>query len=390
MKLKTKLLLVNSLPLIVFAAASLFLGLTQFRSALYDEKEGNLRSTAMAAMTLYASQGYGDYQRRQDGYVWRGMNFNISEKTSIVDDLKDETTVDITFFFGDRAAATSIRDENGKRLNGLMADEAIRTHTLKQGNPIWCRHIVIDGKDCQAYVIPIRQESDHSVVGALMASQSTAGFENMIHHYILSTVVVMMLVLAAVFLFVRWHVGWFSQKFSEIADRSRTDLLTGLFNKLTFENEAARYLSKKDPGTAALLLVFDVDDFKQVNDRFGHLMGDEVLKSFAKILIRCFRAGDILGRVGGDEFMVLMTDITPKDVKRADEVAQEVLECVHNLKIGKADSFSCSIGIGTAMGSCEFQELYKLADKALYEAKARGKDGFVRFSESDSATYPSK
>ena len=385
MKLKTKLLLVNSLPLIVFAAVSLFLGLTQFRSALYEEKEGNLRSTAMAAMTLYTSQGYGDFQRRSDGYVWRGGNFNISARTSIVDNLKDETTVDITFFFGDRAAVTSIRGEDGNRRNGLMADEAIRTHTLEQGNPIWCRHIVIDGKDCQAYVIPIRQESDRSVVGALMASQPVSGFENTIRHYILSTVFVMMLVLAAVFLFVRWHVKWFSQKFSEVADRSRTDLLTGLFNKLTFESEAARCLAEKEPDTMAILLVFDIDDFKQVNDRFGHLMGDEVLKSFAKILIRCFRASDIIGRVGGDEFMVLMTGVTPKDAKRADEVAREVLECFHNLKFGETKSFSCSVGIGADTGIHEFQNLYKLADKALYEAKARGKDCFVRFSMTEDA-----
>ena len=113
-----------------------------------------------------------------------------------------------------------------------------------------------------------------------------------------------------------------------------------------------------------------------------------MLKSFAKILIRCFRAGDILGRVGGDEFMVLMTDVTPKDTKRADEVAQEVLGCLHDLIIEDADSFSCSIGIGAATGLCEFQELYKLADKALYEAKARGKDGFIRLSMADSAAAP--
>ena len=380
MRLKTKLLLFNCLPLIAFAAASIFLGITQFRDALYEEKEGNLRSTAMAALTLYTSQGYGDYQRRPDGFVWRGMNFNISEKTAIVDSLKEETEVDITFFFGDRAAMTSLRDEDGARQQGLLADEAIRTYTLAQGNPIWCRHILLDGKNCQAYVIPIRQESDNAVIGALMASQPAADFEETIRHYVLTTIFVMLMVLATVFMFIRWHVGWFARKYDEVAGRSRLDLLTGLYNKLTFENEAAEYLAEKAPGTAAVLLILDIDDFKQVNDRFGHLMGDEVLKSFAGILRRCFRTGDITGRVGGDEFMVLMTDMMMPDVKRADAAAQTVLERFRGLRFGEAGSFSCSIGIGAGTGHCQFAALYELADKALYEAKARGKGCFVRFS----------
>ena len=70
MKFRTKLLLLNGLPLLLFAAISLFLGLTQFRANLYNEKEGNLRSAALAALTFYSSQGYGDYRRQEDGFVW--------------------------------------------------------------------------------------------------------------------------------------------------------------------------------------------------------------------------------------------------------------------------------------------------------------------------------
>ncbi|MBR3457275.1 MAG: hypothetical protein IKH16_03875, partial [Selenomonadaceae bacterium] len=99
MKFRTKLLSVNCIPLVLLTVISLALGIMQFQTSLYTEREGNLRSTALAAMTLYSSQGYGDYSRRDDGKVWRGLNQNISEKTSIVDDLKRQTGVDITFFF---------------------------------------------------------------------------------------------------------------------------------------------------------------------------------------------------------------------------------------------------------------------------------------------------
>ncbi len=383
MKFRTKLLALNCVPLIVFALISLVLGLAQFRTSLYDEKEGNLRSTALAALTLYSSQGYGDYARQNDGNVWRGMNMNISENHSIVDDLKRQTNVDITFFYEDTAVMTSIQDNRGKRVMGFIADEVIKTHILKEGNQLWCRKIQINGTECQAYVIPIRQESDDTVIGALMASQSTDRFNIVIYQYILTTAIVIGLVLSVVVSFIRWHVDWFAQKFSEITDRSRQDLLTGLCNKLTFENDSKEFLARRTPGTVSVLLIFDFDNFKHINDNFGHQVGDEVLKAFANILVRAFRTNDIIGRVGGDEFMALMGDIPPENVGRADEISQQILNELYELRVKKAGPFSCSIGIGTDGTGYGFQELYKLADSALYKAKDRGKACYVRYSSED-------
>ena len=99
MKYNTKLLLANCIPLIVFAIVSLIVGFTQFETSLYNEKQGRLKSAALAAWALYSSHGYGDYGLKVDGNVWRGMNFNVSTETFVVDDLRQETGVDITFFF---------------------------------------------------------------------------------------------------------------------------------------------------------------------------------------------------------------------------------------------------------------------------------------------------
>lgn len=380
MKFRTKLLLLNGLPLLLFAAISLFLGLTQFRANLYNEKEGNLRSAALAALTFYSSQGYGDYRRQEDGFVWRGMNLNISRKTSIVDDLKKQTGTDFTFFFGKQAAMTSIRDKNGQRGIGLTADEAIQTHTLEEGKQLWCRHIVINGTPCQAYVIPIRQESDDAVVGALMASAPAEGLRAALRNYVLTTVAAMLLVLVAVFVFIHWHVNWFAQKFSEVTDRSRHDLLTGIYNKVTFESEASKALAaKKDDEVSALFLI-DLDDFKQVNDTFGHQTGDEVLKALSGILSRTFRSSDIIGRIGGDEFMALMPISKDESLSQTDGMAQTILEKIRAAKIGKAQNLTCSIGVGIDDAHCGFPALYALADKALYAAKEKGKANFVRYS----------
>ena len=383
MKYSTKLLLANCIPILAFAIISLIIGFMQFRASLYDEKQGNLKSTALAALALYSSRGYGDYGRKPDGNVWRGMNFNVSHETSIVDDLKKQTNVDITFFFDDKSEMTSITDKEGLRAVETNAKNYIRNHTLARGAQLWCRSIEINGINCQAYVIPIRQESDNSVIGALMTSQSKDGFNKIIENYILTMTVTALLILGAAFLFIRWYVDRFSKEFYDATNKSKHDLLTGLFNKRSFEEEVQTAIKNKKPNDVSVLLILDFDNFKHVNDHYGHQIGDEVLKAFALILERAFRTKDIIGRIGGDEFMVFMPDMSVDYLSRSDEISKEILHELDILKVGTAEHFSCSIGIGTDAGNYDFQKLYKLADKALYESKERGKACYVRFSSDE-------
>ena len=383
MKYSTKLLIANCIPILVFALISLIIGFMQFRASLYDEKQGNLKSTALAAMALYSSRGYGDYGRKADGNVWRGMNFNVSEETAIVDDLKKQTNVDATFFFGNHAVMTSITDDEGTRFVETNAIDAIKNYTLARGAQLWCRDITINGESCQAYIIPIRQDSDGTVIGALMASQSTHGFNQIIERYILTTAATALAILFAAFLFIRWYVNRFSQEFYDATNRSKHDLLTGLYNKRSFEDEVKTAIANKKPDDVSVLLILDFDNFKHVNDNYGHQIGDEVLKAFALILERAFRTKDLIGRVGGDEFMVFMPDMSKEYLKRSEEISAEILHELDILKVGTAEHFSCSIGIATDAGNYDFKKLYMLADKALYESKERGKACYVRYSSDD-------
>lgn len=383
MKYSTKLLLANCIPILAFAIISMIMGFMQFRDSIYDEKQGNLKSTALAALALYSSHGYGDYGRKPDGNVWRGMNFNVSTETDIVDELKEQTSVDVTFFFEDTSEMTSITNKEGARSVETNAKDYIRNHTLARGAQLWCRSIEINGRDCQAYVIPIKQESDGSVVGALMTSQSKDGFNRIIENYILTMTATALMVLSAAFWFIRWCVARFSQEFYDATNKSKHDLLTGLFNKRSFEDEVKNAIANKNPDDVSVLLILDFDNFKHVNDNYGHQIGDEVLKAFGLILERAFRTKDIIGRIGGDEFMVFMPNMSADYLKRADEISQEILNELYALKVGKAEHFSCSIGIGTDAGNYDFQQLYQLADKALYESKERGKACYVRYSSDD-------
>ena len=228
MKYNTKLFLATCIPILVFATVSLIIGFLQFRSSLYDEKQAHLKSTALAALAMYSSHGYGDYGRKPDGNVWRGMNFNVSLETSVVDDLKKQTDVDITFFFEDTPEMTSIIDHNGARFVDTTAIDYIYNNTLKHGSQLWCKNIKINGRNCQAYVIPIRQSSDNSITGALMASHTTTDFENIIKNYILTMVMAALITLFVALIFIRWCVNRFSQEFYAVTDKSKRDLLTGL------------------------------------------------------------------------------------------------------------------------------------------------------------------
>ena len=159
-------------------------------------------------------------------------------------------------------------------------------------------------------------------------------------------------------------------------EKSQIDLLTGLYNKLSFEEKSKRYLESRADGEECSLFILDFDNFKNVNDTYGHQIGDEALKAFGKILQSDFRASDIVGRVGGDEFMVLVTGGMPEGyIKKRCDFVQHELNILH---IDHAKGFSCSIGVAVDNTGATFETMYHSADAALYRAKKNGK---ARFEE---------
>ena len=160
--------------------------------------------------------------------------------------------------------------------------------------------------------------------------------------------------------------------------KSSTDLLTGLLNKISFEEEAKKYLAEREEYDKCAVFIFDFDNFKLVNDNFGHKAGDEVLKRFGEILKKSFRDDDIIGRIGGDEFMVIFVgEITEAGLAARCDKINSVLK---GLEYADVTGLSCSIGVVIDNDRIsQFDELYQLADDALYEAKARGKAQFIKW-----------
>lgn len=158
---------------------------------------------------------------------------------------------------------------------------------------------------------------------------------------------------------------------------SMLDALTGILNKNTCGDAIRSYLDAGIPRTCALLFI-DLDNFKEVNDIAGHSSGDQLLEETGKLLISSFRPTDIIGRVGGDEFMVLIKDYYDSEdtLKKKFSAFQDDL--VKNMSKNPAIKTSCSIGaVYLKKQVTDFDTLFRLADQALYEAKAAGKNRYV-------------
>lgn len=163
-----------------------------------------------------------------------------------------------------------------------------------------------------------------------------------------------------------------------------TDALTGLLNKASAEDE----LEKICQTSIGALLMIDLDSFKLVNDIHGHSMGDKVLVSFADILRSVVRPSDLLGRMGGDEFIAFCHGVhdEPAVAHKADYVNERIVESAKKL-MGDDMNIPLGASIGCVfvpMGGNVFAELYKKADKALYNVKQNGKHGYGIFNDNAS------
>lgn len=169
-----------------------------------------------------------------------------------------------------------------------------------------------------------------------------------------------------------------------LRDRAERDALTKLLNKQAGHKHTEEYLAQFPQGVNCALLIIDLDNFKQVNDRYGHLFGDAVLTRIAREIRKLFRAQDILSRIGGDEFMVLMRGVSDRALVESRCV--RLLETVRTAfrEQGRDFPLGCSIGIALAPDhGRDYYTLFRHADQALYQAKARGKSLYMFYDSAD-------
>lgn len=167
----------------------------------------------------------------------------------------------------------------------------------------------------------------------------------------------------------------------KLEEKADTDLLTGLNNKLATERKIKEYM-ETHPHEQSMMFVLDIDNFKKINDTMGHAFGDEVLRSLGSQITAMFRVTDIVGRVGGDEFIILLKSL--KDDHLLKKEGEKVARFFHDFQVGEYVKYSATASIGVAVfpkDGKDFEAMYKAADQALYSAKKRGKNQLVFYHD---------
>ena len=163
---------------------------------------------------------------------------------------------------------------------------------------------------------------------------------------------------------------------SEFKYRAHTDVLTGIANRrYCFEKSEKHFKKCSSKGRPISVLIFDIDHFKKINDNYGHNTGDEAIKMVAHQAEHWLKSGDILGRIGGEEFLVVLPNT---GLNEAEQVAERLREGIANKVFEhSSDKINLTVSIGVSSATEETESLYQLvnmADKALYRAKQSGRN----------------
>jgi diguanylate cyclase (GGDEF)-like protein len=181
---------------------------------------------------------------------------------------------------------------------------------------------------------------------------------------------------------VLYAVGTVFVIFMLVSDRAVTahkkaasvDPLTGMFNRRGFAEACSRVIDREaNAGRPVTVLIFDIDHFKSINDRFGHPAGDEILKLFAIVVINSLRITDLSGRIGGEEFAALLPCSLEEGVIAAERVREAFADSGIAVETGPVDT-TVSIGVAGGPAGTELEVLLAAADTALYQAKRSGRN----------------
>lgn len=168
-------------------------------------------------------------------------------------------------------------------------------------------------------------------------------------------------------------------KSSSIAfkNKSQHDSLTGLYNNAAFKEITENYLSSGGSELVNVMILMDLDDFKNVNDTYGHRFGDNVIKAAADILTDTFGENDIIARIGGDEYVVFCKEVL--DMKLIDEKIEALYRRFENNPVGNKEHYviKASVGISSSPNDgTTYKKLFDKADKKMYKVKRESKNTY--------------
>jgi diguanylate cyclase (GGDEF)-like protein/PAS domain S-box-containing protein len=179
-----------------------------------------------------------------------------------------------------------------------------------------------------------------------------------------------------------YNINLQKKEMQRLTEKTQRDPLTNLYNKIATQTQIEDYITNGNTNMKHAMLMIDIDNFKSVNDNFGHLVGDEVITVISKRLQNLFRTTDIVGRIGGDEFVVFLRDVNKKEL--ITEKAKEICGIFRDTIVENCPECKISGSVGIALYPNDgktYEELYRKADMALYKTKKCGKNGYELYSD---------
>ena len=190
--------------------------------------------------------------------------------------------------------------------------------------------------------------------------------------------IVMIIIFILIYIIFKMRLNKIKEDKQRLFEKTQIDSLTGVYNREACEKLVMEYLKEKDVSLYCAFIIIDIDYFKQINDRLGHKIGDDLLVHFSKILKESFSDKDIVSRLGGDEFIVFIKDIEENNIRSIEETLKKVCKLMDK-EIEYNDinqRISLSLGCVMTKFKMNFNKLYTIADETLYEVKRNGKNGY--------------
>lgn len=409
---------INILPLLILGSLMFLISYQWFSRAMYQEVHVELQYVAENTNTLLNVAYPGDYTLVGDSALrlYKGET-DITEAYELIDEIKNNTDLEITLFYQDTRILTTIRDNTGTRIVGTGAPAKVIEEVLDGGETRFYENTLINGLSYFSYYMPL-YHSDGTIMGMLFVGKPAGQVNSAVKQSLYPLILIMLIILltTSLVLFIYTHrlskdlarirnflaevangnlnasldanVLRRGDEFGDIGRSTITmqrslrtmveqDTLTQLFNRRSADRRLKQVLSRyNSDGTPFCISIGDIDFFKKVNDTYGHDCGDLVLKTVAATLRNFMHPYGFAARWGGEEFLLVFEHT---DYDRAKQALEELLERIRAIECPYGDqTVHVTMTFGLAGGDTpDILHLLKTADDRLYEGKTSGRNRVV-------------
>lgn len=406
------------LPLVVSGILMILVCSYSMKSNIEKEADNNLSNVAATVLAAIDCQYPGEYNARlnenDEADLYKG-DVLLTDKTELVDLIKEKRNLEITIFMQDTRLLTTLKDAAGNRLTRTVASNKLMTEVYEVSQPKFFNNVGIEGHNYYAYYEPIYSEDGSTTLGMIGIAMPVTDLQENIRSSIVNNVVVMgiaiivtatCIVLFAnqIILMIKYMISFMKQladnkldaKLNEAVTHREDelgvmgrilvdlqislrrlierDVLTGLFNRRSAEKKIDRI--EKESKTYCVS-IGDIDHFKKFNDTFGHECGDVVLKEVAAILNANMAGRGFVARWGGEEFLLVYDG---SNINEAYDGLMGIRENLHERDIVYEDQthkVTMTFGVAEKIPDVPINELIRMADDKLYEGKQGGRDRVI-------------